>query len=71
MDGLRQSLEGQGLKNVAYMVVNHQGVVAQRVHSMLEARLSENITLYKQDEQQTDVWQTLNGDKNDFLIYDR
>uniref|UniRef100_A0A3P8WKV8 Selenoprotein P N-terminal domain-containing protein n=1 Tax=Cynoglossus semilaevis TaxID=244447 RepID=A0A3P8WKV8_CYNSE len=53
------------------MVVNHQGVVAQRVHSMLEARLSENITLYKQDEQQTDVWQTLNGDKNDFLIYDR
>jgi len=71
MDGLRQKLERQGLKDVIYMVINQQGEQAQRLHSMLEQRLSENIALYKQLEQQPDVWQTLNGDKDDFLIYDR
>ncbi|KAM7416029.1 hypothetical protein PAMA_018209 [Pampus argenteus] len=71
MDGLRQKLESQGLKDVIYMVINHQGEQAQRLHRMLEQRLSENITLYKQLEQQPDVWQTLNGEKDDFLIYDR
>lgn len=53
------------------MVINHQGGQAQRLHSLLEQRLSQSVTLYKQDEQQPDVWQTLNGDKDDFLIYDR
>uniref|UniRef100_A0A3Q3NEI4 Selenoprotein P n=1 Tax=Mastacembelus armatus TaxID=205130 RepID=A0A3Q3NEI4_9TELE len=53
------------------MVINHQGQQAQRLHAMLEQRLSENITLYKQDEQQPDVWKTLGGQKDDFLIYDR
>lgn len=71
MDGLRQRLESQGLKDVSYMVVNHQGEQAQRLHTMLAQRLSANITLYKQDEQQPDVWQKLNGEKDDFLIYDR
>lgn len=71
MDGLRQKLEGQGLSDVVYMVVNQQGEQAQRLHTMLAHRLSENITLYKQDEQQPDVWQALGGDKDDFLIYDR
>uniref|UniRef100_A0AAQ6AI35 Selenoprotein P N-terminal domain-containing protein n=3 Tax=Amphiprion ocellaris TaxID=80972 RepID=A0AAQ6AI35_AMPOC len=71
MDGLHQQLEGEGLKNVAYMVVNHRGAQAQRLHTMMAQRLSENITFYKQDEQQPDVWQTLGGDKDDFFIYDR
>lgn len=71
MDGLRQKLESQGLKDVVYMVVNQQGEQAQRLHTMLEQRLSENITLHKQDEQQPDVWQALGGEKDDFLIYDR
>ncbi|KAK5871038.1 hypothetical protein PBY51_003940 [Eleginops maclovinus] len=71
MDGLRQKLESQGLKDVVYMVVNQQGAQARRLHTMLGQRLSENITLYKQDEQQPDVWQALGGEKDDFLIYDR
>lgn len=71
MDGLRQKLESQGLKDVLYMVINHQGAQSQRLHTMLAERLSENITLYKQDVQQPDVWQTLSGEKDDFLIYDR
>ncbi|KAF1389296.1 hypothetical protein PFLUV_G00071960 [Perca fluviatilis] len=71
MDDLRQKLEGQGLKDVVYMVVNQQAEQARRLHTMLAQRLSENITLYKQDEQQPDVWKTLSGQKDDFLIYDR
>lgn len=53
------------------MVINHQGEDAQRLHTMLAQRLSQSITLYKQEEQQPDVWQALNGEKDDFLIYDR
>lgn len=71
MDGLRQKLESQGLQNIVYMVINHQGAQAQRLHPMLAEKLSENITLYKQPEDQPDVWQALNGEKDDFFIYDR
>ncbi|CAK6950611.1 selenoprotein Pa isoform X3 [Scomber scombrus] len=71
MDGLRRKLESRGLKDVTYMVINHQGAQAQQLHSMLEQRLSASITLYRQLEHQPDVWQTLNGEKDDFLIYDR
>lgn len=63
MDGLRQKLESQGLKDVIYMVINHQGEQAVRLHTMLEQRLSSNIRLYKQEEQQPDVWQTLSGER--------
>jgi hypothetical protein len=71
MDGLRQKLENQGLVNVNYMVINHQGIQAQRLHSMLTTRLSSSISLYKQGDQDADVWQALKGEKDDFLIYDR
>lgn len=57
--------------NVNYMVVNHQGMQAQRLHEMLNKRLSSSISLHKQEEHQPDVWQALSGDKDDFLIYDR
>lgn len=71
MNSLRLKLESQGLRDVAYMVINHQGERAQRVHSMLAEKLPEHITLYRQDVQQPDVWQTLGGEKDDFFIYDR
>ncbi|KAL0979090.1 hypothetical protein UPYG_G00180380 [Umbra pygmaea] len=71
LDGLRLKLEGQGLVNVTYMVVNHQGEKAQRLHTLLRQKLSDQITLFKQDPQQDDVWKSLSGQKDDFLIYDR
>lgn len=71
MDSLRQSLENQGLRDVVYVVVNHQGAQAQSLHAMLAQRLSEHISLHKQDEAQPDVWHTLGGKKDDFFIYDR
>lgn len=71
MDGLRQKLNNQGLKDVVYMVISQQGVQSQLLYTMLAHRLSEHITLHKQDGQQPDVWQKLSGQKNDFFIYDR
>jgi len=70
MDGLRQKMEGQGLVNVNYMVVNDNGGQAQRMHSLLANRLPSGIALHKQDPD-ADVWQAVNGEKDDFLIYDR
>lgn len=71
LDGLRQKLESHGMRDVVYMVINHQEEQSQRLHPMLAQRLSDKISLYKQAEQQPDVWQTLNAKKDDFIIYDR
>lgn len=71
MDSLRQKLENLGLRDVVYMVVNHQGAQAASLHAMLAQRLTEHISLYKQDETVPDVWQTLGGKKDDLFIYDR
>lgn len=64
-------LEDEGLVNISYVVVNHQGPYSQRKFHLLKESVSEYITVYQQDEQQDDVWTTLNGSKDDFLIYDR
>uniref|UniRef100_A0A8C6UVT4 Selenoprotein P N-terminal domain-containing protein n=1 Tax=Neogobius melanostomus TaxID=47308 RepID=A0A8C6UVT4_9GOBI len=71
MVSLRQKLENQGLRNIEYMVINHQGAQAQRLHPLLAEKLTANVTLYKQPEDQPDVWQILKGEKDDFFIYDR
>lgn len=71
MNGLRLKLNNQGLKDVVYMVINQQGAQAQLLHTLLAERLSEHITLHKQDGQQPNVWQKLSGEKDDFFIYDR
>lgn len=56
--------------NVTFMVVNHHGE-QEGSHDLLARVLSENITLYRQEPQQPDVWQALSGEKDDFFIYDR
>ncbi|GAB0203168.1 selenoprotein P [Grus japonensis] len=71
LEDLRVKLENKGLFNISYVVVNHQGTYSQKKFHLLKERVSEYITVYQQDEQQDDVWTTLNGNKDDFLIYDR
>uniref|UniRef100_A0A8C8AH41 Selenoprotein P n=1 Tax=Otus sunia TaxID=257818 RepID=A0A8C8AH41_9STRI len=68
---LRVKLENEGLVNISYVIVNHQGTYSQRKFHLLKESVSDSITVYQQDEQQADVWTTLNGNKDDFLIYDR
>uniref|UniRef100_A0A8D2M6V3 Selenoprotein P n=1 Tax=Zonotrichia albicollis TaxID=44394 RepID=A0A8D2M6V3_ZONAL len=71
LQDLRVKLENEGLVNISYVVVNHQGAQSQREFHLLKERVSDYITVYQQDEHQEDVWTTLNGNKDDFLIYDR
>uniref|UniRef100_A0A8D0ESG4 Selenoprotein P n=1 Tax=Strix occidentalis caurina TaxID=311401 RepID=A0A8D0ESG4_STROC len=71
LQDLRVKLENEGLVNISYVIVNHQGTYSQRKFHLLKESVSDSITVYQQDEQQADVWTTLNGNKDDFLIYDR
>ncbi|NXQ61667.1 SEPP1 protein, partial [Anthoscopus minutus] len=71
LEDLRVKLENEGLVNISYVVVNHQGPQSRREFHLLKERVSDYITVYQQDEQQEDVWAALNGNKDDFLIYDR
>uniref|UniRef100_A0A8B9PNY8 Selenoprotein P n=1 Tax=Apteryx owenii TaxID=8824 RepID=A0A8B9PNY8_APTOW len=71
LQDLRVKLENEGLVNISYVVVNHQGTQSHRKFHLLKESVSDYITVYQQDEQQADVWTTLNGNKDDFFIYDR
>ncbi|NXV07493.1 SEPP1 protein, partial [Cettia cetti] len=71
LEDLRVKLENEGLVNISYVVVNHQGTQSRREFHLLKERVSDYITVYQQEEQQEDVWTILNGNKDDFLIYDR
>ncbi|CAI5787619.1 Hypothetical predicted protein [Podarcis lilfordi] len=53
------------------MVINHQGHHSQLKYNQLREKVSEHIPVYQQDAKQPDVWTTLSGKKDDFLIYDR
>ena len=71
LEDLRIKLESQGYFNISYIVVNHQGSPSQLKHSHLKKQVSEHIAVYRQEEDGIDVWTLLNGNKDDFLIYDR
>ncbi|KAF5912104.1 hypothetical protein HPG69_003378 [Diceros bicornis minor] len=71
LEDLRVKLEKEGYSNISYVVVNHQGISSQLKYIHLKNKVSENIPVYQQEENQTDVWTLLNGDKDDFLVYDR
>uniref|UniRef100_A0A6I8PIN2 Selenoprotein P N-terminal domain-containing protein n=1 Tax=Ornithorhynchus anatinus TaxID=9258 RepID=A0A6I8PIN2_ORNAN len=71
LEDLRVKLENEGYSNISYIIVNHQGMPSQLNHKTLKEKVSEHIPVYQQDEKQTDVWSTLKGNKDDFLIYDR
>ncbi|MBN3318364.1 SEPP1 protein, partial [Atractosteus spatula] len=71
LDALRLRLEQQGLVNISYVVVNHQGEQSHRLYPVLRKKMSQKIRVYDQDPLQEDVWKILSGEKDDFLIYDR
>uniref|UniRef100_A0ACB8EPV0 Uncharacterized protein n=2 Tax=Sphaerodactylus townsendi TaxID=933632 RepID=A0ACB8EPV0_9SAUR len=71
LEDLRLKLENGGFTNVSFMVVNHKGKPSQQKYSLLREKVSEDIPVYQQNKGQPDVWTILNGDKDDFLIYDR
>uniref|UniRef100_G3TLW1 Selenoprotein P N-terminal domain-containing protein n=1 Tax=Loxodonta africana TaxID=9785 RepID=G3TLW1_LOXAF len=71
LEDLRVKLEKEGYSNVSYVIVNHQDLNSRLKYIHLKNKVSEHIPVYQQEENQTDVWTLLNGNKDDFLIYDR
>ncbi|KTF86565.1 hypothetical protein cypCar_00008151, partial [Cyprinus carpio] len=70
LNDLLLKFENQGYVNINYMVVNNRDERSQQLHHLLKERLM-NITLYAQDLSQPDVWQAVNVEKDDILVYDR
>ncbi|PWA17513.1 hypothetical protein CCH79_00011393 [Gambusia affinis] len=53
------------------MIVNEQNAVSRALYWTLKKRAPTGVPVYQQEANQTDVWEVLDGDKDDFLIYDR
>lgn len=53
------------------MIVNEQDPHSRAMYWELERRAPPDVPVYQQSPFQNDVWETLDGDKDDFLIYDR
>ncbi|KAG2466711.1 SEPP1 protein, partial [Polypterus senegalus] len=71
MENLRQKLDKEGLVNITFLIVNHHDQKSRNQYSTLKRSVSEFIKVYDQEINQKDVWKTLSGTKDDFLIYDR
>ncbi|XP_075037728.1 selenoprotein Pb-like [Mixophyes fleayi] len=71
MGPLRDKLTGQGLTNISYMIVNDQSSLSKLMYRELKRRAPPGVPVYQQASAQDDVWNILNGNKDDFLIYDR
>ncbi|KAL7842858.1 hypothetical protein SRHO_G00245470, partial [Serrasalmus rhombeus] len=71
LGGLRDKLSRGGLTEVSFLVVNEQEAQSRAMYWELKRRTAEGIPVYQQSPLQSDVWETLQGDKDDFLVYDR
>lgn len=53
------------------MIVNEREALARAMYWELKRRAPPDVPVYQQAPLQNDVWELLDGDKDDFLIYDR
>ncbi|KAK3534756.1 hypothetical protein QTP86_024087 [Hemibagrus guttatus] len=70
MGVLRDKLARGNLTSVAFLIVNEQDALSRVMYWELKRR-AEGIPVYQQSPLQEDVWDKLQGDKDDFLVYDR
>jgi len=68
---LRDKLSRGNLTSVAFMVVNEREPLSRAMYWELRRRTSPGVPVYQQAPLQRDVWEVLDGDKDDFLVYDR
>ncbi|KAE8609938.1 hypothetical protein XENTR_v10011953 [Xenopus tropicalis] len=71
MGPLRYKLSLQGMTDIKYMIVNDQSLHSANMFPELKRWAPEGIPVYQQTPGQDDVWELLDGNKDDFLIYDR
>uniref|UniRef100_A0A3P9IQM8 Selenoprotein P N-terminal domain-containing protein n=1 Tax=Oryzias latipes TaxID=8090 RepID=A0A3P9IQM8_ORYLA len=53
------------------MIVNELEALSQTMYWKLKKKAPTGVPVYQQSSLQKDVWEILDGDKDDFLIYDR
>ncbi|CAL8313843.1 unnamed protein product [Gadus morhua 'NCC'] len=68
---LREKLSRSNLTDVAFMIVNEREFQSRAMYWELKRRAPPNVPVYQQGPLQDDVWEILDGDKDDFLVYDR
>ncbi|KAK2868667.1 hypothetical protein Q7C36_000538 [Tachysurus vachellii] len=71
MGDLRDKLARGNLTSVAFLIVNEQDAFSRAMYWELKKRTAVGIPVFQQGPLQDDVWDTLQGDKDDFLVYDR
>ncbi len=71
LGNLRDKLALGKLTNISFLVVNEQDAQSRALYWELKRRTAEGIPVYQQSPLQNDVWDILEGDKDDFLVYDR
>ncbi|NP_001335928.1 selenoprotein Pb-like L homeolog precursor [Xenopus laevis] len=71
MGPLRDKLYLQGMTDIKYLIVNDQSKTSTDMFPELKRWAPKGIPVYQQTPGQEDVWDLLNGNKDDFLIYDR
>uniref|UniRef100_W5M4W3 Selenoprotein Pb-like n=1 Tax=Lepisosteus oculatus TaxID=7918 RepID=W5M4W3_LEPOC len=59
------------MTDVGFLIVNEREPVSRAMFWELKRRAPEGIPVYQQGLFQSDVWEILEGEKDDFLIYDR
>lgn len=59
------------MANVSYMIVNEKAPLSRAMYWELKRQAPEGVPVYQQGILDPDVWQILDGDKDDFLIYDK
>ena len=53
------------------MIVNEHEARSRAMYWQLRAMAPPHVSVYQQAPLQDDVWEVLDGDKDDFLVYDR
>ncbi|KAJ6659553.1 hypothetical protein lerEdw1_018788 [Lerista edwardsae] len=71
LGNLQKKLSHEGVANVSFMIVNEKTPFSRAMYWELKRQAPEGIPVYQQEILEPDVWQILDGDKDDFLIYDR
>ncbi|KAF7655149.1 hypothetical protein LDENG_00059150 [Lucifuga dentata] len=71
LGGLRDKLRRSNLTEVSFLIVNEQDALSRAMYWELKRRVPPGIPVYQQSPLQDDVWEALDGDKDDFLVYDR
>lgn len=68
---LRDKLVHGKLTNISFLVINEQDSQSRAMYWELKRRTAQGIPVYQQGPLQNNIWELLEGDKDDFLVYDR